>query len=236
MAEDPDERFDILFAGECLDGHSPAAVRAALAGLFGRDEASIERLFSGARQVIKRGCDRATALNYQRAMTQAGARPIITRAPAAAAARARPASGLTLAEPGSDVLRPEERRAVAPVVVDTSHLRLDEAGALLVDAAPPLPTLDAPDYGLAEPGSRLDERPAPAATVVETGGLGLVEGELDLRDCAPAAAREPSLNLDHLALAAAGSDLRAGSESPVPPAPPRTDHLHLLPADDDAAP
>jgi hypothetical protein len=78
MANDAEQRFNIEFAGECLEGHSPEAVRAGLAALFKADAAALERLFSGKRQRIKRDCDKATALKYQKAMTGVGARAIIT--------------------------------------------------------------------------------------------------------------------------------------------------------------
>ncbi|MEM6544799.1 MAG: hypothetical protein AAF680_07830 [Pseudomonadota bacterium] len=76
------DRFDIAFAGECLDGFEPASVRVAIGRLFKADDATLERLFSGKRQKIKKNCDRETAAKYQRAIRDAGGKAIITRAQA----------------------------------------------------------------------------------------------------------------------------------------------------------
>ena len=70
-----DARYSIYFAGELLDGHDRATVRAGLAKLFNADEATLDKLFSGKAQMIKRGCDKATALKYKQAMERAGAQP-----------------------------------------------------------------------------------------------------------------------------------------------------------------
>ena len=129
MADSADERFDIHFAGECLPGEDPAAVRERLRQRLRIDDpAALERLFSGGRQLIRRGCDRATALRYQRALRDAGARPVVTRVEAPVAA-----PQWTLAEAGCDVLRPEERRRPGARAVDAGDLQLTAPGTLLGD-------------------------------------------------------------------------------------------------------
>ena len=75
-----DPQYDIYFAWEMLDGHEPAAVRAGLGKLFKADDATLDKLFSGKRLLIKRGCDKATALKYKQAMEKAGARPACANA------------------------------------------------------------------------------------------------------------------------------------------------------------
>ncbi|MDP5072133.1 MAG: hypothetical protein NWQ45_14645, partial [Congregibacter sp.] len=79
MATEHHERYDIAFGGECLEGHDPLAVREALGALFKADEATLDRLFSGTRQRIKRNCDKATALKYQKSLAAAGAKAIVSR-------------------------------------------------------------------------------------------------------------------------------------------------------------
>lgn len=80
MVAEQEERYDIAFAGECLAGHDSSDVRRALGLLFKADDATLDRLFSGTRQSVKRHCDKATALKYQKSLANAGAKAIVTRA------------------------------------------------------------------------------------------------------------------------------------------------------------
>lgn len=72
-----EKRYNVYFAGQILEGFDAAQVRAALAGLFKADEATLQKLFSGKAQLIKKSCDKSTALKYKQAMEKAGARPVI---------------------------------------------------------------------------------------------------------------------------------------------------------------
>ena len=70
------ERYDIRYSGQIMAGHEVMPVRDKLATLFKADTVTLDRLFSGRTVVIKRGCDKAIALQYKRAMENAGAKPI----------------------------------------------------------------------------------------------------------------------------------------------------------------
>ena len=67
------KRFDVYFAGQILDGKDPDNVRANLAKLFKADDSTLDLLFSGKAYLVKRECDRDTALKYKKAMERAGA-------------------------------------------------------------------------------------------------------------------------------------------------------------------
>ena len=131
-----EETFNIYYAGEVLDGHDAASVREGLAVLFNASDATLDKLFSGATHLIRRDLDREQTLRYKAAMERAGARPRISRN-----TRDAGEPGLSLAAPGSDVLRPEERRQVAPVEVDTDSLSIAPVGERLGPeaATPPAP-------------------------------------------------------------------------------------------------
>jgi hypothetical protein len=255
MADTNNERFDIAFAGECLDGHDPAGVRAALGKLFKADEATLDRLFSGKRQRVKRGCDKATALRYQQAMTGVGARPIVTRSseiqetakPAAAgtastpsgahspqrASASRPAPG---AGPDAGAEQPESAMSLLPAGSD-----------MLAPAERKIPKaveLDLEHISLAAPGERLsDAQPAPRQ-VVEAPKLDVAEigstlsvaeqpaaiapPDHDLSDCSAPPAATPQLNLDRLELAPSGTDLLGEHERHrSAERAPDTSHLQL---------
>ena len=59
-----DGPLQLVFSGECLDGHDPQAVREAVARTLKLDEARTARLFSGKRVVLRRQVDAATARRH----------------------------------------------------------------------------------------------------------------------------------------------------------------------------
>jgi len=151
--------YDILFAGNLLDGAEPERVKRSLKELFNLSDAQVERLFSGQRVVIKRDVDIRTATRYRELFNQAGALAQIvkvehddrepTRAhPAAPQPTSTPplAGAWDLAPPGAVL---EELAApVTPRHPNIAHLSLvEDANWTLEDCAPPplpqpLPDID----------------------------------------------------------------------------------------------
>ncbi len=233
MSTTDSQRFHIFFAGECLPGFDEAAVRPALAKLFKADAATLDRLFSGQRQRIKRDCDEGTALKYQKAMAAAGARALVlpaddqVGAPAAAPAEAPSSSapespaipqsntettsasgGLSLAPAGTDVLRPDERQDVVAADIALDHLSMAAVGERLgTTEAVSVPEVPAPDFQVADVGEHLSEKTAAATTTTpDTSTISLVEGEFNLSDCAPPPVSPPVIG-EGLSLADSGSEL-----------------------------
>ena len=216
------ERYDVCFSGQVLEGYDAETVRNRLCKLFKTDEATVDKLFSGKTQIVKRGCDKATALQYKKAMENAGAQPIfrtsaqpdnlssqapvgVTKAPSSDTASVNTNnSGITLAPPQSDVLKDSERQVVAEREVDTSMLQLNEAGALLAS------------------------NPPAQAPTVNTDHISVAEVGADISELAPPAAQAPRVDLSALSIEPPGSDLleehqRRSNSGRVPP----TDHLSL---------
>lgn len=248
-------RFDVFFAGECIEGFDPAAVRDGLGRLFRADDNTLQRLFSGQRQRIKGGVDAAMAKRYEDAMRKAGALAIVLPVPGptsggdassgaqdaakGSAEGAEPADtpppdsfDFDLAPTGADMLREDERPQVDAQAPPTDHLSVAQAGENL---APPeeavASSVDAPDLEVAERGSPLStaEPPIPPDPP-DTSGMSLDAPEHDLSDCAPPVPDPPDVSTEHLAVAQAGSDLLDESERPKTTAtPPDTDHLSLSP-------
>lgn len=221
MSSTDSDRYDIFFAGECLAGRDPRAVREALGRLFKADGKTLDRLFCGQRQRVKGECDRATARRYQQAFADAGARVVIARA---AAAPAPTASSPAASSP-----------AAAPP--DRGRLTLADAGERLGPAAPEAVAVAPPNFDLAEVGADLGPPPsAPPPAAPDTSQLALAGEGGDLSDCAPEPAPAPALDLSHMELAEAGSDLLSSAERERPQAAaPDTAHLTLAP-DADPAP
>ncbi len=57
-----EERYNVYFAGQVVEGYDLHSVRDKLAKVFNADQATLDKLFSGKAQLIKRDCDKATAL------------------------------------------------------------------------------------------------------------------------------------------------------------------------------
>lgn len=250
MTTPSNQRYNIFFAGECLEGHRPEDVRAAVAKLFAADAATLQRLFSGKRQRIKRDCDESTALQYQSALQRAGARATVEPSTAAAEPNAQPQKDdagspaptiqasntiLSLAPAGSDVLGPDERHSPASVVVETNHLSLATQGPLAT-TEPRLhgEPLAIPDFGLADLGADLSSKPAPTPPPApDTSGIALSPNDYDLSDCAPPAPDPPGVNIDGLDLAAIGADIGApATETQTQRTTHELTHLSLTPTDE----
>ena len=71
------QRYNIYFAGELLEGFTREAVQENLLRLFNTDRRTVDALFSGQARLLKKHCDKATALKYQQAMRRCGAKPVI---------------------------------------------------------------------------------------------------------------------------------------------------------------
>ena len=237
MASTDSERYDIFFAGQCLEGRDPQAVRAALGRLFNADGQTLDRLFCGQRQRIKGGCDAATAHKYRQALTAAGAK--VSIAPAGGRAAASPPTGAaasaTAASPPAGAAASAAASSAPAAAPASGDLTLADAGARLGPATADVPALTPPDFDLAEVGADLGPPPSPAPPAPDTAGLSLASEGGDLSDCAPEPAPAPALDLSHMELAEAGSDLLSEAERRRPQAAaPDTAHLTLEPDADPA--
>jgi hypothetical protein len=229
-------RFDVLFAGQLLEGHDASEVRLKLGRLFKADEATLDKLLSGKPQILKRDADEATARKYQQALATAGAlallRPCeegLSAAPPTPAARA-PQTGLALAPPGSDALAPEERAPAMAPSITAPDLDLARAGERLAEPAPPAPPApDTSHLSLGEAGEHIPGLPSPTpVAVTPSSSLAMEPQGGDLSDCAPAPAAAPAVDLSHLELAAVGADvLEEQYRKQETTAAPDTRHLSL---------
>lgn len=139
-------------------------------------------------------------------------------------------TGIDLAEPGSDVLREDERSTVEAAEVDVSGLVLDEHTDRLAPQAPPAP--EAPDtshLNVGEVGETIPTLPRHEALLTpNTDDISLAPEGGDLSDCAPPAAPPPELDLSALDLAPTGSAvLEEKYRKAETASAPTTDHLSL---------
>jgi len=189
-------------------------VRSRLGQVFKADEATLDKLFSGKPQLLKRDCDKATALKYKQAMEQAGAQPLIKAVqPEAEAAPPAPQTAA-------------EKIAALAAAADTGAHRAAADPEPRRAAAAPVP---AGEPEVAPAGSevlREDERPTPVVREVDTSGLAVDTAAQRLSAESPAP--PPAPDTSHLDMAAVG-ELIPNLPSDLAPLSPDTDSLSLSP-------
>ena len=184
------DRYDIFYAGKIADGHDEATVRTNLAKLFKANAQTLEKLFSGKPQLVKRGADKPSAIKYKTAMEKAGAVPLIRKhAPASTSQPApepEPEKKQTMAErlaalTGEPAPGPTEARerppAPAPAPEPSPSAGEEAAAAATASAAGPAAAGFDSAITLAPEGSdvlRDDERDVVEELDIDTSAIHLL--------------------------------------------------------------
>jgi len=197
-------RYNIYYAGQLVEGEQLETVRPRLAKLFNADQQTLDRLFSGKAQLLKRDCDKATALKYKQAMERAGALPLIRAsegAPAKAAAPAKPRE-----QAGEKSMTAAERIAALAAAADAREAAREAppAGESSAKAA----ATETGGVGLAPVGAavlREEERAVTAAAEIDTTGLDLDDQGQRLSPEPPQA--PPAPDTSHLEMGAVGDEI-----------------------------
>ncbi len=198
--------FQIVFRGKILGGFDRDRVRANLAQLFKIDLTRVDALLDAPKTVLKTGLGKDAAARYQEALRQAGIMVAVigesnaavvadeapkpssmatTREilpvpppPVAPPAEAIAPTGMTLAEPGVQLLPPQIRKRAE---IDTSALTLAQPGVVLVEKrAVAAPAFDLSGISIASGTDPIDARPKPAAARIDTSALSLAEQPQDV--------------------------------------------------------
>jgi len=185
-------RYDVYFAGQVLEGHDPHAVRAKLAKLFNADENTLDRLFSGKRQSVKRDCDEATAAKYQQAMQRAGAQAIVSPVDA---------------KPATDDQASAASKIAALAAADTTSFAQSQPNQATAAEATEAADTEVVEEGLnlAPPETdvlREHERAAPVERDIDTSGLEVDQTAERLSQTPPAP--PPAPDTSHLSSAEVG--------------------------------
>lgn len=107
--------YDLIFRGELLPEGDGAVARAELARVLKLDPARLGQLFSGGTVYVRRGADRDTAVRFQSAFRQAGARLRVLPVEAGAAA-AVPVPTATPVPAASQAVMAAVSAAASPMV------------------------------------------------------------------------------------------------------------------------
>ena len=244
-----EERYNVYFAGQVMDGFESNTVRDKLAKVFNADQATLDKLFSGKPLLIKRGCDRATAAKYKQALESAGAIPVIKRAESPNAVEAAtPAKPLTAAEKiaalaaAPDQHSYQKSAADSPPPAGQPESDSDTGGIVLAPpgtevlrenerAEPVVRDVDTSGLTVDATAERLSDEPPPPPAAPDTGHLSMGEvGETIPNIGSSVTPLSP--NLEGLALSAAGTDF-SDCAAPEPPEPTLDlSHLTALPPGD----
>ncbi|MEM1404002.1 MAG: hypothetical protein AAGG55_11770 [Pseudomonadota bacterium] len=245
MSSADSERYDIAFSGECLEGFAEEDVRAAVGTLFKADDATLARLFSGKPQRIKRNVDRATALKYQKAMNNAGARVSISEVaaetsasqsatqptPAATASTSPPLKEPVASPEVSDLTQEADSSTTSSPSSDIQAvpLNLEPVGSDVLrpdERAPWKPRDVATDHlSVAASGTILSD-PAPAPTPPPVPDLTVADVGTTLAP-QPKAAEALDLDVSAISLAPEGHDLSDCAPEQVPEADIDLTHLQV---------
>jgi hypothetical protein len=251
-----EERYNVYFAGQVMAGFDARVVRDKLAKIFNADQATLDKLFSGKAQLIKRDCDAATAAKFKQALERAGAIPIIKNAATAAATAATtaapapvnaasssptspPTRAMTAAEKiaalaaAPDENRYQQRASDRAAADHRSHTAVgrNETGSTTnTDTGT---ESDNSGIVLAPPGTavlRAEERVAPVVREVDTSGLAIDASATRLSDAPPPPPAAPDTR--HLSMGEVG-DTIPNLPSAATPLSPNLDGLVLSAAGTD---
>lgn len=177
-----DTLFDLYFSGKTSGAEDPEQVRLKVGKIFGADNETLDRLFSGKAVRIKSGVDQDTAIRYRVALRDAGALLDV-----------RPHdSPPQKVNPATASKRSEELTLLPPNTGD------------LIDCyipVTPTPLPDITDIALAPAGAVIDESELPPPKRIDTRGLTLAQPRTgSLEDCRPEVKAKPIPDISHIEL------------------------------------
>ncbi|TCS43252.1 hypothetical protein [Reinekea marinisedimentorum] len=218
MAE---QYYDLTFSGELLEGHFIDFVKADLQAMFKASSVYIDALFSGPDQPVKLKVDKATAIKYQKAFKQAGAKLTVrVHKPAMATAKTRAESepNVTASAPAQPAAKPQAASPTSGISTTLNAVAGENADALVEHHQPDLQQPESiPQWAVAAPGEQLVEITELPVAEIDTGNLSLADTGTDLlgnelKFDEPA----PIINVDALSLAPAGAEIEVLDDKPAP--------------------
>ena len=225
MAE---ESFQLVFRGEVLEGQARPAVIERIGTLLKLEASQTEALFSGRTVVLKRNVAKAVAARYLAAFRTAGARlrvlPSRDRAPAAPTPAAPTRAEQALVSPAGDA-------EPADMPLASWSLAAADAGFEGREDERPAPAAALIDVALSaappNTGSFADVLPPAPQPPPAPDVLALAVDPPGVDLSVPRQVEAPLLDLSRLTLAEAGADIGPGAVPAVPRAAP---DLEVLPA------
>jgi len=217
--------YDIFFAAQLVDGFDHADVRDNLAKLFKANDATLEKLFSGKPQLIKRGIDKAGALKYKAALQKAGAIALVRAQPGVAPAPTpTPAPAPTPGYDDEDLPSSSDIKSTAAAAPTEGQSMADRIASL---AAEPSAAVFGEAMTLAPAGSdvlRDEERHTFEELDIDTSAIQLAPETSE--PATPAAPAPPPPDTGHLSMGEVGEDI-PHLETAAQPVNPDISHLSM---------
>ena len=215
------QRYDIFFAAQLVEGFEEATVRGNLATLFKANDQTLDKLFSGKAQLIKRGVDKQAALKYKAALQKAGAVALIRAA--ADAAAGDPAAAEAAAVAAESAPEPAPEPAPPPATVDEGLPSSSD-----IKTASSESTETAQESGDDQDSGSMADRIAALAAEPESTAFGASDPA-----SAAADATEPASAASAAAASAAAGSPAAGSPAAGSPAAATGEEISLAPPGSD---
>lgn len=226
--------FAVVFSGKVVEGASVERVKGNLAKLFKVDVAKVERLFSGARVVLKKELDETTAKKYQMALAKAGAICVVLNAAAKAqpVKSAAPQPGATVARASTASSALGKRSATAAsgtmpgltksVVKEApgnlgnfANVKLDAPGVVLVKHQEVAPLqVNLGGMSMDQPGAILGKHEETAPPALDLSGISMAEPGAQIGRAE--AVRDLEVDLSGLSMDKPGATLVEHEEVPEP--------------------
>lgn len=235
--------YNVYFAGQIQDGQQLDSVKARLAKLFNADEQTLQKLFSGKAQLLKRNCDKATAVKYKSAIEKAGGVPVIKAAQETSSAAPQPSQNsakqptaaekiaalAAAADTGAGATQAAEERPAAAAAestaesaaADTNGIVLAPEGTEVLRESERAPlvenNIDTSALSVDEQAQRLSPETQQAPKAPDTSHLNM--GEVgETIPTLPVDLAPVSPNTDAISLSPQGGDLSdCAAPEPVPP-------------------
>lgn len=217
--------YNIYYAGELLEGQQLEQVRAKLATLFKASDSTLDKLFSGSPQLVKRECDKTTALKYKQAMENAGAKPLIKAVETGQASQSASTS-----EPPKPQTAAERIAALAAAPDQGAYDEPQSTVEASNGSAGNHPEVEGEtSLDLAPEGTEVlkpDERSEQVVADIDTSALELDEASQRLSEEAPSP--PPAPDTGHLSIGEVGESIPTLTAASAP-VEPNTDSLDLAP-------
>ncbi|MEP5766627.1 MAG: hypothetical protein ABJ308_18660 [Halieaceae bacterium] len=226
------QSYDIFFAAQLVEGFEEATVRDNLGKLFKANAETLDKLFSGKPQMIKRGVDKQAAIKYKAALQKAGAVALIRANTPAETPKPQPAAEDDLPSSAAISNAAAPKPTATPAPADEPAEEAPAPGSMAeriaaLAAEPSSGTFDE-SLTLAPAGTevlREDEREVFEELDIDTSAIH-IDTEYSGEGIAPQEPAPPAPDTEHLSMGEVGEDIPHLEES-VEALDPDTSHLSM---------
>ena len=218
-----EQRYDIFFRGEVLEGFALETVKASVAQLFKASPDKIDQLFSGKVVPLRKDLDKATAAKFKQALDKAGAKIYIKLAAESSTVNQPQAVSQQTSSPQASA-----RQGTSQATTSPANQATDQGSNTPAPKTIAQPANNPGNFIILPAGSdvlRPDERPAVEAVKVDISGIRMASVfDMPEIDTTPS---PPPPNTSHISAAPVGADILEGVKKEAPPPPPDVSSIKI---------